>query len=713
MSIAPMTWDQKSYWLNGEPAYMISGEIHYYRVPKKDWRHRLELFKQVGGNVVSTYIPWCIHEPREGEFAFADNPILMLDEYLRLCGELGLRVIVRPGPYIYSEFIYGGLPEWLMENYPEVMAKRWDGTNVDFTSISYCHPVFLEKARNWYREVCKILSKHTLSKGGPINFAQVDNEMIGCHYWCGSWDYNPDTMGFGREDGRYPAFLRSRYGEIGILNALYETEYKSFSEVKPVQDVAQTTRAGMVRAKDYQDNYFACVADYAVELAAWLKEFGVDCPVIHNSGNPNMNAFYDPMVEKMGDNFILGSDHYYSIGLDWDDNPTPQHMTKIFCSMEMLRHKHVPQTILEFPSGCAMDWPPMVSDTLKCYYLLNLAIGMKGFSYYVFTGGPNPPKGSTVTDLFDYKASVGSNNEIRPQFYMQRDLGQWLREHSWMAQSERACDVYVGLNREHGRSDRYSSGKNDVGFANFDAWMMNRRSLLPAAMCASYSPNMVDLEDEALSTRYLDRPLWVACGASVSRKIQENLVAYVKNGGKLVCLPVLPHLDEQYRPCTLLADFLEAPMTKKPTKPFVRVDMGDIKNIWANESLHVMPCAPAGARVLSQDEVTGEVVAWKKDVGNNGSAVWLGVQWFEATQQHACMFEYIMGLMGASTPTVLCDNPHVWTSLRTDGQRRMLFVMNLLVSSLSCNVQVKDHLGQYVDVGRFNLKPISVETIEL
>ena len=58
-----------------------------------------------------TYIHWGLHEPRPGHFTFADH--LDVLSFLRLAADLGLHVVLRPGPYICAEQSFGGLPWWL------------------------------------------------------------------------------------------------------------------------------------------------------------------------------------------------------------------------------------------------------------------------------------------------------------------------------------------------------------------------------------------------------------------------------------------------------------------------------------------------------------------------------------------------------------------------------------------------------------------------
>jgi len=100
---------------NGKPYFLISGEIHYFRLNPKLWEKHLRLLKESGANTTSTYIPWDWHEYEEGKFDFSGetNPARNLLRYIELCKNIGLNLIVKPGPYILAEYENHGLPNWL------------------------------------------------------------------------------------------------------------------------------------------------------------------------------------------------------------------------------------------------------------------------------------------------------------------------------------------------------------------------------------------------------------------------------------------------------------------------------------------------------------------------------------------------------------------------------------------------------------------------
>ncbi|PIO27867.1 hypothetical protein AB205_0176940, partial [Aquarana catesbeiana] len=80
----------------------ISGSIHYFRVPPVYWKDRLLKMYMTGLNAVQVYVPWNFHEPQPGMFNFDGDRDL--ERFLNLTAELGLLVILRPGPYICAEW---------------------------------------------------------------------------------------------------------------------------------------------------------------------------------------------------------------------------------------------------------------------------------------------------------------------------------------------------------------------------------------------------------------------------------------------------------------------------------------------------------------------------------------------------------------------------------------------------------------------------------
>lgn len=159
MSTAPITYDARGFIINGRRQFLIGGEFHYFRTPCELWEDRLIKMARNGATLVTTYIPWNWHEPREGRERWDGDADL--DRFLRLCRQYGLYVIVKPGPYCCAEWDFGGHPDWLLsKNIP----------------LRVLNDAYLEYVRKWYRRVAQVIQPHLITRGGPIVCIQVENE---------------------------------------------------------------------------------------------------------------------------------------------------------------------------------------------------------------------------------------------------------------------------------------------------------------------------------------------------------------------------------------------------------------------------------------------------------------------------------------------------------------------------------------------------------
>jgi beta-galactosidase len=673
----------------------------------------MQLFKAAGGNCLATYVPWLIHEPEEGRFSFGGKGPLDLEGFLQTAAEEGLYVIARPGPYQYSELKYDGLPGWLCEGYPALRAQTLDGKAFRTASLSYLHPLFLDKVRRWFAEVCPRLARHTVTKGGPVAYVQFDNELAGIHVWFGSLDYNPTTMGFGQPDGRWPRFLQARYGAIAALNRLYGSSFAGFSDVRPLAPAPAAKPAEIRRMRDYFQFYLQTIAEYGCTLAAMMREFGIDVPFVHNSANPQMNAWFKPLVEHLKEPFVLGSDHYYNLNQDWpQNNPTPQYTVGIFTSLEMLRLMGYPPTVHELPGGSGSDWPPVTPGDGRTCYLTNVAFGMKGSNFYILTGGPNRPGTGVTSDVYDYGASIGARGEIRPLYKTQKEVGLTLKKNAWLMEAGREFDCRVTLDFEHPVAKQYWQTRGDFLLSSAEAWTFTQRGFLTTSLCAGLSPAMVDLDQDDWVADTAT-PLVVVASASMAREKQERVVRFLRNGGRALLGPVIPTHDEHLAPCQVLSDYLGGPIVTRNPAQFSRVTVSEVVNVLNNGDVYFADNLPRGAKIVGVDEISGKTLAaqWKTDGG--GQVLFLGFRWSHAMREHEAMLRGVLGKLRIK-PKVSCSNPNVWVSLRTAGKRSMLFVMNLFSAPMEADVVCRPSWSNKpVQAGRFKLPAMSVRVKEL
>lgn len=697
--MAGFEFDKTGFKIDGRDQFMISGEFHYFRVPAEDWKRRMELFKEAGGNCLATYVPWLIHEPEEGHIVFGDVPNRDLVRFLETAREVGLQVTLRPGPYQYSELINAGLPDWLLTDYPEVFALDINGEPIHDFGISYLHPRFLEKARKYYRAFADVVRPYM---GDPVTMLQVDNELAGIHVWFGSLDYHPETMGQGREDGRYPAFLKNKYGTIGALNEAYDMNAACWADVMPIASGDKSSAAVCRRLQDYYDFYCGTLAEYSCLLTSWLREDGLDAPICHNSANPTMNSMFTETVNAMGDGFLLGSDHYYTLNQTWkQNNPTPQYGVHVYYSMEMMRLMGMPPSVLELPGGTPADTPPILPEDLLACYQTNLAMGMKGCNYYVYTGGPNFPGTGSTCAVYDYNAHVHADGRLNPTYESLKTFGKFCEAHGWMQRGGRRGSAVIGFEWKSTRSEDVEyTGQQ---FSRTDCWEFTRLGVIYTMMCSDMAPELVNLDGKL----DLTRPLIVPCPSVMSAQVQQAIIDFAEKGGQLLLLGTLPEMDEEFRPCTLLRAYLGNPELKKPTRERSLVNYAPYGDVYNIKPLHVMESLPEGTETLLTAPHTGRIVGFRKN-----NVRYMAVKWLMNTFDQPAMLEMLLREIGA-VPCVKSSNRNIFTAMWEDDKgHRLIMVMNLYSSPQSTEITAYGKNGEILNTAELRLNAMEVRILE-
>lgn len=155
-----VTVSQGHFVLDGKPVQIISGEMHPARIPPPYWRDRLMKAKAMGLNAVTVYVFWNMHEPHPGQWDFSGQ--YDVAQFVRTAQEVGLYVVLRPGPYVCAEWSYGGYPNWLLKD-PSIQVRTTD-------------PKFISAATDYINHLGQQLKPLLWTNGGPIIAVQVENE---------------------------------------------------------------------------------------------------------------------------------------------------------------------------------------------------------------------------------------------------------------------------------------------------------------------------------------------------------------------------------------------------------------------------------------------------------------------------------------------------------------------------------------------------------
>jgi len=207
------TLGDSTFMLDGKPFQIISGEMHYPRVPRAAWRTRMKMAKAMGLNTIGTYVFWNLHEPQKGKFDFSGNNDIA--EFVKIAHEEGLWVILRPSPYICAEWEFGGYPYWLQNEKGLVLRSK--------------EPQYLKEYKAYINEVGKRLAPLQINHGGNILMVQIENEY-------GSYG----------SDKEYMTINRQLFKEAGFDGLLYTCD--------PAPDLSKGHLPGLLPGVNGLDN---------------------------------------------------------------------------------------------------------------------------------------------------------------------------------------------------------------------------------------------------------------------------------------------------------------------------------------------------------------------------------------------------------------------------------------------------------------------------
>jgi beta-galactosidase len=357
-----VSFDERGLVIDGKYFPLVSGEFHYWRHNPIFWKKILQTMKDAGLEIVSTYIPWNFHELTPGTFDFdgKTNPARDLPAFLELCQDMGLKVIVRPGPFIAAEWPNGGLPD-------------------DLTNIDHLDPKFFERSKQWISAVCGVLAPYQYTRGGPIVLYQIENEIFFPGWTKPSKPYGRDQQAYTYDVefvmGKYRSWLEAEYKSIEEFNKVNGLQYKNFAEVPPPNFRKDPLSLSL--------NSWGFVSDAIMDYFRNLKdEFvrgGMEVPCYANIGQ--FVVFYDyQRMERIVNS--VGLDLYMFNLLPGEEALVVNWYNRLFAARQKFPWSP------EFQCGIWRSWSDQtgfITGRHQEYLtLLSLATGLRGFNYYMF-----------------------------------------------------------------------------------------------------------------------------------------------------------------------------------------------------------------------------------------------------------------------------------------------------------------------------------------
>jgi beta-galactosidase len=366
--------------VGSETVPLLAGSVHYWRLERDAWRPALQAVASLGLRLVDTYVPWGIHERAPGEYDFGSHdPKLDVAELMRLCKELGLWCIIRPGPHVNAELTWFGLPErviWDANCQARSAGDRPVALPVvplAFPVPSYASEAFHTEVASWFGAVAGVLAPWCFPDG-PIVLVQIDNE--GAMYFRDGvydQDYHPDAI------AAFRRFVQRRYRRVDALRAAYAEPELTFSRVEPPRSFDAETALDVTRHLDWAEYQEELLASALTRMRNTLEAAGLrGIPTSHNLPLGESVTPLDP--GKIGACVeLVGLDYYHAA-------TAPQRAMIARRTSELALRSEARQTpafACELGAGFPPFFPPLTERDNEFTALCALAYGLRGYNVYM------------------------------------------------------------------------------------------------------------------------------------------------------------------------------------------------------------------------------------------------------------------------------------------------------------------------------------------
>ncbi|MDR1825372.1 MAG: beta-galactosidase [Bifidobacteriaceae bacterium] len=324
--------------VGSEAVPLLSGQVDYWLHPAPFWDRILTAVKDIGLPMVACYVPWNYHQLEDGRFDFTGrtDPSRNLAGFLDQAAALGLKVFLRPGPWIYDFFMDGGVP---------LAASQYHRLD----------PRFLEAARGYLEAVARVVRPRLAAAGGPVVLIQVDNEI--------------EPLATQRGDSGGLA------GPDDQVGPSYGTQLASFA-VAGVGTLADATAQGPAAVMEYHRRYSTLYAQTMTDL---FREVGLTGPLTLNvfmNLEPQSNADFARLVP------LVGGDYWGKNHLPWDQlllfSRHVRHLRTTTGTPYSAEFQSV--TINQFVAQGTED--VITPDNTLYLGLLGMLLGLKGWNWY-------------------------------------------------------------------------------------------------------------------------------------------------------------------------------------------------------------------------------------------------------------------------------------------------------------------------------------------
>ena len=633
----------------------FAAELHYFRIDKRYWSICFERIKRAGFRIISTAVPWNIHQDDRKHFDFAGltDPRKDLVVFLELAREFGFKVILRPGPWVAGQLPNGGLPKFVLSDL-DFFARDAAGQELKLEDDhgieggylpSYLHKNYQFHLRSFFKAFIEI-TKNYVHPRGPVFMVELDYETsYGRQLNPASADYNPDVVA-----RHYPEYLEEKYSDVKKLNAAYKERNSDFTSVEPPRKFDKIEAKSYQKAIDWMGFREHILREYLEMLESIFQSYTVE-PLVFRSlyfrpGDliPAFNLVPEDRSPFLGANVFPGAGNYFDLSV----------------KARFLQAEYGFAFAASFVSGAASvasrpdkDTSPVTNNARRFYMAASLSAGFKGFNHYMF-----------VDREHWYGAPLHRDGTISEGYEVVSRFNQAVTELG-LENMESSSPVAVVANRHYYWLREIANPKlfdyiprlldeSSVGFA---------RDMMRLKLGFGVRENR---NWESMSKYKL---LFIASAEVMSKRDQEAIVELVKGGTTVILCGLMPRYDENLKNCQVLANHFRIRTTAD-----YRIATVDHKNdgfpcytygvIRTTDEGKIKTLCKAGSKVVGvcSSRYAANLYLFAFDVASGGNHKKLA--FIESTLETEKISSFLY-----------CSDPSVDISFQIDGKRGLLYVV--------------------------------------
>ncbi|MFH0954038.1 MAG: beta-galactosidase [Verrucomicrobiota bacterium] len=559
--------------VDGKPTFAWTADYPYYRDQRADWSSQLDSLKKMNVNVVTFYIPWRHHAPKDplragGIYDFSGQLHDRTDvlEFIRLIRAKGMFCIVKPGPYIHAETRFGSLPDYVLpDNNPRIQVRVDQQGRPNPACWGFerppapMDPEYLPYVKEWFHTVARQVIVPNEYPHGPILAVQVLNEGVYSDGGAGVDKFNFESSAV----AHYAKFLDQQYGSIDQYNAVCGARFASFSDVPAPGPWSPRATRGEVRpwidwAGFGQYFYKLILTTYV----GYLREAGVTVPAVLNLNPP-------PSTQGVGLETVMGRYNapYLSDVIAYGYTNWTGLVSHDVHAWWRYRYLARAARGINMEENWGFDsydpphyWHVQPSFFQSMAYLLMGATGLNiylGVSCDCWTDYLAVDAGG----VYMHNHPIAEDGSYRSSFWTCHQMGALMRNiGSDLVSREKIEPIAWVFYTPYAQAASWESPADDWRKAGFSD---RPRAASPGwdrfmALCDhGKTENGICYPREESVERLLQRKiLFLDGGDWMDAATQQKLLNYVERGGVLVITSRVPEMDEFFHPCRLLKDAL-------------------------------------------------------------------------------------------------------------------------------------------------------------